>query len=139
MLADAVLEIADQLEAESKESDEHYRTILRGFSRQLRSTVKAAGGKPQLSLGTEDEALKLALRETVAGHKRVADVAESMDTMVEYVDDDGIPSYTSIDPKMPVGAYLKIDGRAYKLTDVAGKRILVFDAVQTERMKGKTL
>jgi len=144
MLHDAVLEIAEQIDADALQTrDTAMRTCLMGYARQLRSVVKAATPEVRASglmtnLGSlasnaNDLAIvEAALKESVASEKRKVDAVESnADSMVELDDGSGVLTYVPIDPKMPTGAFTKIDGRAYRLDP---DRVLRFDSKATERI-----
>lgn len=136
-LREAVLEIADQIDADVKESVEVEgelttgAALLKSVSRQIRSAVKASGGDTQSAVGTpggiawipgESSTLKRQLaqqaerdREEAAHRTRVEEGVASNMALCHNGPMDLV--YVPLPSDMPKGAKTQIEGAVYVLTE----------------------
>lgn len=151
-LREAILEIIFEMSNESLRSKGKIKETLKTYARQLEIACRACGEDapgpsvnplagfltPETQHAIEVEKAKKEFRKD----KKSFASEESLDgEMVEVcggpVNSDDTPTYQSIDMKMPVGAFMGLAGAAYKLCkEENGKKKLVYDVDETEKMKG---
>lgn len=130
-LSEAILSVAEELEATDSKSLIVLRAVINNAAKQLRLIVKVNegntsapspyvfpfGGSP-LSVAPEVQhrlEIEKAKQEFRKPSPQVIKIEEEYDgDMVEIVGSDP-PSYTSINPQMAEGNYTSIDGKTYQL------------------------
>lgn len=153
-LKEAMLELADQMDAEAEESAAASGTLaaarpLRAFARQIRTACKAAGDVfvPQSTLpgaNRPDPVVSSPFQEAVY-HRQMIEKAkgefrprreeaeEQVPTMRLCVGGGWDGCMTGADPSMPVGANTVVGGEVYTLNTVGE---LMFNASATAKLKG---
>jgi hypothetical protein len=120
-LAEAVLEIAEELEKESlvhEGEEQAIADVMRKIAKDLRRCVKAAGGTR--APNPNQTAVELSIKEQIE-QARLAAKALAQDSRGEKIvvleggplDGDNL----IIDSGMPIGAFTSISGNVYRLKD----------------------
>ncbi len=142
-LAEAVAEIADQLEKDAAEIKSEMPTIavaLRAYAQQLRIAIKASQGETQRvtrrDVGELPPEILLPLQQQAARGKREADMLTNVQSrMVMCVGgcSDGIVA--PISSEAPIGCFAEVGGEAYQLVQENNSLRLRFSAKETQKMR----
>ena len=116
-LAEAITEIAGQMEDEAKQWDRDYQRVLNLFARMLRNVVKAVEGSP---LTSPAPAMPAELQHAVMIDKARAEFRkgkqeEQESRLIQMIDGPLAGDYIPVAPDMPIAAKTSIAGHVYQL------------------------
>lgn len=107
-LREAILDIAADLERDAENDPDNSAVLFRSYARQLRSAVKAAG--PDI----EGMIAKVVDRPTPIQPKREAEAGSGL-ALAFCMDGPANAVGAPLDPQMPFGAKMVVEGSVYQL------------------------